>query len=304
VPWVRWWDRRANAYDALLDAQPALRAGAARVARAALAWRRGAADPSRPLVAVDLAAGAGDCAWALRDLLGRGGARLELVEPGHAMAALARSRAAGRARGAAATVWQIPVERCAERLPARLLGAVDVATCSAALPCINEHDVFEAAAALLKPGGALAFDLPAESYDGAPGGAADAAWAPAVEAALARAGLAPPPAAAGGVARVRSAPPPRPPCSASSLAAAAAAAGLRLAACDLVADDVGADLFVARAAMSASWLRESFAPLDRAARRKARAAVLLDAAAVAAARRGAAPRAPRAAARGRRRPRP
>ena len=153
-PWVRWWDRRANAYDALLDAQPALRAGAARVARAALAWRRGAADPSRPLVAVDLAAGAGDCAWALRDLLGRGGARLELVEPGHAMAALARSRAAGRARGAAATVWQIPVERCAERLPARLLGAVDVATCSAALPCINEHDVFEAAAALLKPGGA------------------------------------------------------------------------------------------------------------------------------------------------------
>ena len=54
------------------------------------------------------------------------------------MAALARARAArgplAKSGAGNATVWQIPVERCAERLPTRLLGHVDVATCSAARP--------------------------------------------------------------------------------------------------------------------------------------------------------------------------
>jgi hypothetical protein len=34
VPWVRYWDARAAAYDALLDAQPVLRRRIARVAQA------------------------------------------------------------------------------------------------------------------------------------------------------------------------------------------------------------------------------------------------------------------------------
>ena len=182
VPWVRWWERRANAYDALLKAQPALKRLARRVARAALEWST-LQNPSflkagqPPLVAVDLAAGAGLCAWSLAHELRRranGGTqqrtaadeqrsnntpaknfdarshralRCELVEPSHSMAALARARAAHARLGGAggATVWQIPVERCHERLPARLLGAVDVATCSASMQCLNEHDVSPAA---------------------------------------------------------------------------------------------------------------------------------------------------------------
>jgi len=88
-----------------------------------------------------------------------------------------------------ATVWQIPVERSTDRLPPHLAGACDVVTCSHAMACLNEHDVFEVANALLRPGGALAFDLFAESYDGAEADDHSAAWEPAVVAALASRGL-------------------------------------------------------------------------------------------------------------------
>jgi len=166
VPWVRWWDRRATAYDRLWAAQPVLQRRAARVAHTALEWV--GVNQARPVVVVDLAAGSGTAAWELARAVRCQGAslRAELVEPSHAMAALARARAASGSLGprGAATVWQLPVERCAERLPARLVGSADIALCSAALNYLNEHDVFEAAAALLRPGGALVLDLAAEDH--------------------------------------------------------------------------------------------------------------------------------------------
>jgi hypothetical protein len=109
------------------------------------------AAADRPIVAVDLAAGGGACGWALAALVNARGRRiqLEVVEPAHAMAARARAHAAALdGVRATATIWQIPVERCAERLPARCLGAADVCVCSAALDAVNEHDVFEAASCL------------------------------------------------------------------------------------------------------------------------------------------------------------
>ena len=182
-----------------------------RVARAALRWAPAPANPRQPLVAVDLAAGAGHTAWALARHCRRP-VRAELVEPcARHGGARARARGARPGRGVA-TVWQVPVERCAERLPARLRGAADCVTCRGALSQINEHDVLEAAAALLKPGGCLVLDL----EHGEPG----RAWEDHVRDALRAAGVAAP----ADVARVPSLPPARPACSASQLAAAAAAA--------------------------------------------------------------------------------
>ena len=265
VPWVRWWDRRAQAYDRLVASQPILQALCDRVAAAALRWAPEPPRPRQPLVAVDLAAGAGHTAWALARL-SRRPVRAELVEPSHAMAALARARGARPGRGVA-TVWQVPVERCAERLPARLRGAADCVTCRGALSQINEHDVLEAAAALLKPGGCLVLDLEHPERGGA--------WEDHVRAALAHAGVESPP----DVARVPSLPPARPACSASQLAAAAAAAGLRLASCEAFDDAVGGDFFVASRSVSSSWLAEAFAGGgDRAAARVARRECILDAA--------------------------
>ena len=273
VPWVRWWDRRAQAYDRLVASQPILQELCDRVARAALRWAPAPANPRQPLVAVDLAAGAGHTAWALARHCRRP-VRAELVEPSHAMAALARARGARPGRGVA-TVWQVPVERCAERPPARLRGAADCVTCRGALSQINEHDVLEAAAALLKPGGCLVLDL----EHGEPG----RAWEDHVRDALRAAGVAAP----ADVARVPSLPPARPACSASQLAAAAAAAGLRLASCDAFDDAVGGDFFVASRSVSSSWLAEAFAgDGDRAAARVARRECILDAARRAAASAG------------------
>jgi len=291
VPWVRWWDRRAAAYDRFWHAQPVLQRRAARIAHAALEWVE--VDPARPVVAVDLAAGSGAAAWELARAVRWQGAslRAELVEPSHAMAALARARAASGRLGprGAATVWQLPVERCAERLPARLVGAADIALCSAALHCLNEHDVFEAAAALLRPGGALVLDLAAEAYVEMPAWAAGAAgsdvWVPAVHDALAAAGQ----DLSVDVLDVPSRPPPRPHVGAAALAAAAAAAGLRLTTCDVASDLVAGDFFVAARAVSSSWLADSFARVgdSAAASRQARAAGILDAARRAAATRAA-----------------
>jgi len=284
VPWVRYWDARAAAYDALLDAQPVLRRRITRVAQAALdaaGVDKTARTSDRPVVAVDLAAGGGACGWALAALVNARGHRiqLEVVEPAHAMAARARARAAALdGARAIATIWQIPVERCAERLPARCLGAADVCVCSAALDAVNEHDIFEAAAALLKPGGALAVDLSAAAYDGFRGDVAaeHAACERAVNAAVAAAG--------GGdgecdVAAAMSRPPTRAPRSAPSLAAAAAAAGLRLARCDVESDTVAADLFVARYAVDGDRSHAVVTHGDADWRQRARrASVLLDAA--------------------------
>ena len=309
VPWVRWWDRRANAYDALCESQPVLARLARRVAKAALHWAYNLdsrklldldddapLEPDAGVVAcVDLAAGSGLCAWAVADCASRAGAaaRCDLVEPSHAMAALARARAASLCRraGLNATVWQIPAERCHDRLPPRLHASVDVVTCSAALDCLNYHDVFEVAAALLRPGGALAFDLAAEAYDGTADDDLTSSWLDDVKKALDDRGLLDLLAAQDKnesldalVARVRSRPPARPPVSATSVAAAAAAAGLRLAECRLATDAVAGDFFVAFRAMSTSWLAEPFSGMSSPDAKHLRAVVLLDAAARAAKR--------------------
>ena len=157
------------------------------------------------------------------------------------------------------------------------------------MQCLNEHDVFEVAAALLKPGGALALDLGNESYDGTCDDDHSRTWEPGVIDALRAEGLEMPKTddaadAQPDVAKIKSQPPIRAPCSASSLAAAAAAAGLRLAACRVERDVVGGDFFVAQRSMSSSWLMEPFAHLDKHAAKKLRAQVLLDAARRAAAK--------------------
>ncbi|KAJ8613273.1 hypothetical protein CTAYLR_010634 [Chrysophaeum taylorii] len=311
APWVRWWDRRANAYDALCAAQPVLRRLAKRVARAALHWAfnydslrlfdDSVVVPVAPspenrfehativasdddattvaLTAVDLAAGSGQCAWALADLLGAELLRAELVEPSHSMAALARARAGAlcRSRGVHATVWQIPAERCHDRLPARLQASVDLLTCSSAMECLNYHDMFETAAALLRPGGAFAFDLAPEAYEGTRDDDLASSWVGAVKGALLDRGL-----LLGDddsfILNLKSRPPLKPPCSVSAIATAAAAAGLRLASCDVANDAVAGDFFVAYRAMSTSWLSEPFAGMPKPDAKHLRSVVLLDAA--------------------------
>ena len=119
VPWVRWWDRRAQAYDRLVASQPILQELCDRVARAALRWAPAPANPRQPLVAVDLAAGAGHTAWALARHCRRP-VRAELVEPSHAMAALARARrAAGPRRRDGVAGARGALRRAAAGAPAR-----------------------------------------------------------------------------------------------------------------------------------------------------------------------------------------
>ena len=144
-----------------------------RVARAALRWAPAPANPRQPLVAVDLAAGAGPRLGA-RAALPAARARGLVEQPRHGGARARARRAAGPRRRDGVAV---PVERCAERLPARC-AARRTASRAAALSQINEHDVLEAAAALLKPGGCLVLDL----EHGEPG----RAWEDHVRDALAR----------------------------------------------------------------------------------------------------------------------
>mmetsp|Transcript_2637 Transcript_2637/g.7925 ORF Transcript_2637/g.7925 Transcript_2637/m.7925 type:complete len:814 (+) Transcript_2637:955-3396(+) len=331
VPWVKFWEKRAGAYDALVSAQPVLFRLAARVARAALVyasscssdtsscWSLQELDDELPqrqqqqrattttttrvlfrknpphfhflkqqqLVAVDLAAGFGACALALADALaelspeGRWSLRVDLVEPAHSMAALARARLAKlRARHprSQGCVYQIPVERCHERLSSRRHAAVDVVTCSAAIDCLNYYDVLEAAAALLRPGGALAFDLSADSYEETSDDVSDVdgAWVPCVLAALRDRGVEATTEdvlSHTGPSKAR-----RSPLSASAIAAAANAAGLRLACCDVAKDQVPCDFFIAHKAISTSWLSEPFSDMPRSDAKHLRNVVVLDAA--------------------------
>lgn len=300
VPWVRWWDRRSQAYDLLLASQPVLGRLARRVATNALHWAFNSdsmlGDDDRLVApskqdhdrhddevvvrAVDLAAGSGVCTWALADVVAdKAVVRADLVEPSHSMAALARARACKP--GLSATVWQIPAERSHDRLPARLAGSVDLVACSSGMDYLNYHDVFEVAAALLRPGGALAFDLGPECYEATANDDLACSWVPAVRAALDARGLLDlldPDHVDAIIARVKSKPPLRPPCSASNIAAAAAAAGLRLAKCDIAKDHVAGDFFVAHRAMSTSWLAEPFAGMPPEDAKHLRSVVLLDAA--------------------------
>mmetsp|Transcript_19644 Transcript_19644/g.24302 ORF Transcript_19644/g.24302 Transcript_19644/m.24302 type:complete len:449 (+) Transcript_19644:670-2016(+) len=237
--------------------------------------------------ATDLAAGSGTCACALASLVYKGYnacIHLDLVEPAPSMAAMARAKASSLAKighpRSRATVWQIPVERCHERVTSTQARAQknDIMTCSNAMNCLNYFDVLEAAAAMLRPGGALVFDLKADDYEETAEDAQDAAdaWVPCVLAALKDRGV---DATKDQVLSQQHQPSKiRPPLSASSVAAASAAAGLRLASVDLNKDIVPADYFIAERAISQSWLTEPFSDMPPHDAIQLRNVVVLDAA--------------------------
>ena len=132
VPWVRWWDRRAQAYDRLVASQPILQELCDRVAPGGAALGAGAGEPAAA------ARGRGPGGGRGPHLPGRsrgtaGGPCARAPTTRRTPAALARARAGARPRPASRKrCGRPPVERCAERLPARLRGAADCVTCRGA----------------------------------------------------------------------------------------------------------------------------------------------------------------------------